>query len=412
LLQGSTTSILVLDFVPGIGGMERVVWNVLSELGREITVYYVDALANRATRERLSDRNVRILSMSVWPSISELGLSQSRVRRLWIPLVVGPSYLFLSIRLLAFARRNRVSVCWTNTIKGLAVLQMTRVLGGPPVLFYAHGLPDLSPWEVRLINHASAIIAVSEAVRSGLIDHGVNGGKVRVIPNGVDVDKMRDKDSLSSAASRPDNQLTYHGEPAMSILLAGRLVPIKGIDTAIRAIGELHTRGINVELRVAGCAPGGNDAYSISLRELARAVRAQDKICWLGWRDDVYDLMVASDVVIMPSRGPEGFGMSALEAMALGRPVIVSNVGGLAELVSDGISGLLVPPNDASSLANALETLADPELRRTIGTNAEDLVRTEFTLEKQVGRIMDTIVLLAGGCHVTPSAPAQEKNSV
>lgn len=387
-------------------------WNVLSELAREITVYYVDALANRATRELLSDGNVRILPMSVWPSISELGLSRSRARRLWIPFVVGPSYLSLSIRLLALARRNSVSVCWTNTIKGLAVLQVTRVLGGPPVLFYAHGLPDLSPWEVRLINQASAIIAVSEAVRSGLIDYGVNGGKVRVIPNGVDADKMRDKDSLPSAASRPDSRLATHGEPKMSILLAGRLVPIKGIDTAIRAIGELRTRGINVELRVAGCAPGGDDAYSISLRELARTVRVEDRICWLGWRDDVYDLMVDSDVVIMPSRGPEGFGMSALEAMALGRPVIVSNVGGLPELVSDGITGLLVPPNDASSLANALETLADPELRRTIGTNAENLVRTEFTLEKQAGKIMGTIVLLAGESHATPSGSPQEKNSV
>ena len=105
---------------------------------------------------------------------------------------------------------------------------------------------------------------------------------------------------------------------------------------------------------------------------------------FLGQRDDVVDLLCACDVFVLPSRR-EGLGVAALEAMALGRPVVASRVGGLAESVQHEYTGLLVPPEDSEALAGALERLlGDPALARRLGAAGPEHIRDRYDAEAMV----------------------------
>jgi glycosyltransferase involved in cell wall biosynthesis len=167
--------------------------------------------------------------------------------------------------------------------------------------------------------------------------------EVRVIPSGVELpDRVGDE-----------------AEPA-EVLYAGRLSPEKGVLELLDA-----AQGLN--LVVAGDGP---------LRDRVPSARG------FVPHDELQQLYARAAVVACPSRR-EGFGVACLEAMAHGRPVVATRVGGLLDLVVDGETGIVVPPRDAPALRSALERLlADPELRHRLGTAGRERARTHFSWEK------------------------------
>jgi glycogen(starch) synthase len=165
---------------------------------------------------------------------------------------------------------------------------------------------------------------------------------VRVIPSGVDLPAH-----VGEEAEPPE------------VLFAGRLSPEKGVLELVEAADGLN-------LVVAGDGP---------LR--TRVPGAHGFVP----HDDLQRLYARAAVVVCPSRR-EGFGVACLEAMAHGRPVVATSVGGLLDLVVDGETGIVVPPRDPAALRSALERLlADPDLRRRLGTAGRDRARTLFSWE-------------------------------
>ena len=145
------------------------------------------------------------------------------------------------------------------------------------------------------------------------------------------------------------------------LLVVASLVHRKGIDVLLEALAQLAAEGLAPALWIAG-----EGAERATLERLATRRHLTEQVRFLGQRDDVADLIQASDLVVLPSR-LEGLGVAALEAMALGRPVVGSNIGGLAEAVEDECTGLLVPPESPASLTAALARLIrDPALRLRI----------------------------------------------
>jgi glycosyltransferase involved in cell wall biosynthesis len=157
-------------------------------------------------------------------------------------------------------------------------------------------------------------------------------------------------------------------------LLPGRLERSKGQDLAIRACAALARSAIRrAPIRlviVGGTAFGIEPGYPGALEALAVELGIADRVKFTGFRADLPDLYAAADVVLQPSRNPEGFGLVAAEAQAAGRPVIATAVGGTAEVVVDGETGLLVPPGDERALVSALELLSDPTRRTAMGAAA------------------------------------------
>ena len=155
-------------------------------------------------------------------------------------------------------------------------------------------------------------------------------------------------------------------------MFAGRLAPQKGCDTAHEALARLLPEFGDLQLRVAGAGP-----WEQAYRNLARSLGCPDRVEWLGWLEgpELREELRRCGVLLMPSRY-EPFGLSALEAMACGAPVIASRVDGIAEYVRDNQNGLLTTPADASELATALRSvLQDSQRAARLGAAAAATAR-------------------------------------
>jgi glycosyltransferase involved in cell wall biosynthesis len=132
------------------------------------------------------------------------------------------------------------------------------------------------------------------------------------------------------------------------------------------------------------------------MRQLAAASGLAGRVHFLGQREDIPDLLAALDIFVLPSQR-EGVSLALLEAMAAGLPVIVSRVGGLPEVVTDGETGLLIPPQDPEALAAALaRLLAEPDFARNLGEKARRHAEANYSLER-LGREINEIYEGLGG---------------
>jgi glycosyltransferase involved in cell wall biosynthesis len=163
-----------------------------------------------------------------------------------------------------------------------------------------------------------------------------------------------------------------------------RATPEKGVDYLLRAFDRLPPESILV---YAGAGP----ALS-GLQALRESLPSRDRIHLLGYRADRDVLLDAADVCVVPSIWEEAFGLAALEAMARGKPVVATAVGGIPEIIQQGVTGLLVPPADAAQLAAALTSLLrDPGAAARMGANARADVERRFAPQSQLARLTDLI---------------------
>jgi type III pantothenate kinase len=155
--------------------------------------------------------------------------------------------------------------------------------------------------------------------------------------------------------------------------MAGRLDWLKGFDLVVRSLARLRDAHPDAHVRIAGT--GQEDEL---LRVVARSVGVADRVELLGpcGHTEVLDEIAQASVVAVPSRAIEGFSLVALEAAHVGRPVVAAGVGGLTETVVDGVTGLIVPPDDLAALTAALGgLLADPHRAAALGAAARDHAR-------------------------------------
>jgi D-inositol-3-phosphate glycosyltransferase len=227
--------------------------------------------------------------------------------------------------------------------------------------------------ERTVLSTADRIIAATQAEYAQLHWlYAADMKKVKVIPPGVDLNRFSpiDKSEAKSLVGiKPGHR---------NILFAGRIEPLKGIDTLLCAMSLIQKYSPeameNVSVTIIGGDPWSDDPSDemARLQELRRNLGVTDIVTFLGAKDqDVLpSYYAAAEMVVMPSHY-ESFGLVALEAMAMGIPVIASEVGGLAFLVKDGENGFLVPSRDPEALAERIFTLLmDVNCRHELGANA------------------------------------------
>jgi len=200
-----------------------------------------------------------------------------------------------------------------------------------------------------------------------------------IIPPGVDLSKFY--------PIPPDEAKEFLGVPPCDhvVLYVGRIEPLKGIDTLIESIALIQGQGLFEEdcicLTIIGGDPDVSDekmtSEMVRLKELCERYGVGEMVTFLGKRDQdtLPYYYSAAEAVIMPSQY-ESFGMVALEAMACGTPVVVSEVGGLAFLVRDGVTGYMVPASDPEALAEKLRAIiSDQDLRQRMGEQAAEFAQ-------------------------------------
>lgn len=230
--------------------------------------------------------------------------------------------------------------------------------------------------ERKVLEIASRIIAATQAELAQLqwLYHA-DPNKIKIIPPGVDPSHfypIPDDEAKEFIGVPPCDQM---------LLYVGRIEPLKGIDNLIQAITQMDREGMQVCLVVIG-GESGQDSENenkeiLYLKELTSKAGIPDLVTFLGRKsqDTLPYYYSAAEVVVMPSHY-ESFGMVALEAMACGTPVVASQVGGLAFLIQDGVTGFTVPVDEPKLLANRLSQLIiDTELRERMGRQAAEFAR-------------------------------------
>ena len=205
-------------------------------------------------------------------------------------------------------------------------------------------------WPV-LLHRGSRLIVQNEDDRLDLAARvPVAAARLCVIPgSGIDLAQFQ-------ATPEPPS-------PPIVIVYAGRMIAIKGIATLVEAHQMLRRRGIDAQLVLAG-APDPENPSALDAATLERWQGLPGVTC-LGHQDDIRPIWAAAHIAVLTSLGGEGLPKSLLEAAAMGRPIVATDVPGTRTIARDGINALLVPPGDEAALADALATLAnDPELRR------------------------------------------------
>jgi glycosyltransferase involved in cell wall biosynthesis len=175
------------------------------------------------------------------------------------------------------------------------------------------------------------------------------------------------------------------GIPADGVLvgMTGQLARIKGVWDFLDAAEILVRRGAPARFAYLGDDLKGNGEVRRDLERSVHSRHLADRITFLGYREDAHRLVPAFDVIAVPSH-VEPLGNATLEAMASGRPVVGSRVGGIPEMLVDGWTGLLVPPNDPRDLADALAGLiAERELRETMGSRGRIRAERHFSVDVQ-----------------------------
>lgn len=347
----------------GRGGVERLIASSIRHFDRdrfEVEVAYLLPWKDAFVKE-IEDAGVRVhcVGREGWQSI------------LW------------PLRLLQVARRQRYDIVHTHMPLSAAIARV--VLGRRPRfvhtehnLWQRHRRP--SRWANSLtLGRNRAVVAVSASVAQSINPPraAMRRPKVEVLLHGINLNEIR---PVGSERERARASLGCHSDDLV-IGTVGNLTRKKNQEMMLRATAILSQRVSNVRLVLIGTGP-----LEESLRRLTARLRIEDRVTFLGTREDVLDLLPGLDAFCLSSQF-EGLSIALVEAMATGIPCVATAVGGMPEVVEDGVSGLLVPAGATQELANALERLLRDETLRQRLAEAGRLRAAAFDIGRAARRL-------------------------
>lgn len=233
----------------------------------------------------------------------------------------------------------------------------------------------------RIMGWGKRVIVVSRVIGRRMIDEfGVPQDKIELIHRGTNFSKFK---------FMPEKYNVPRRKP-YTIVNVGRITPIKGFTHFIRAI-NLATREINdLRVLIVGAPGKKHETYFADLNQMVRKFGLSDKIEFLGARQDVPEILQEADLLVMSSTIPESFSRVVVEAGASGTAVIATKHGGVLDIITDKVNGILVPPEDDKTMAEAIvKLLNNSEMCKNLASNLNDRVRKEFALKKMVDRTVE-----------------------
>jgi glycosyltransferase involved in cell wall biosynthesis len=299
------------------------------------------------------------------------------------------------LRLANIVKREGVDIIHSQGSRADFYSRIVAKLATVPVLISTIQMPvegyDVTPLK-RLIyvvldrfseRFVDEFIVVSEKLRKILIyKHKINPEKVITIYNGIEVDEYKPNvEEFRSQESQVRMEFALARDvPVIGAI--GRLVWQKGFEYLIEAVPEVSKEYPDAKFLIVGEGP-----LKSKLKVKSEKLRVEDKVIFTGFRTDIKDILSAIDILVIPSL-LEGFPMITLEAMAMEKPIIATNIDGITEQITDGTNGILIPPKDPSAIAQAIIRLInDRESGRKLGLAARKKVEQEFSVEKMVSKI-------------------------
>ena len=299
------------------------------------------------------------------------------------------SSLAILKRLTDSLRNDGVGIVHTHGYKQHALGSLAAKLAGVgSVVTTVHGLTELYSGIKRhkmslyrtldgvcTRNFTDWVVAVSDNIKRQL-EKQAKIKRVVTIHNGIEIERVRPR--TSPELVRRDLGISPDDAVVGTV---GRLVPVKGLEYLL-----LAALGLRHQLRNAKYLIVGDGVSRSQLQEVVEQTGLKDKVIFSGYREDVYDLINAMDVFVLPSID-EGIPTVLLEAMALQKPIVATSVGGIPELICDGHTGFLVQPKNALALGTCIKRLiSNCQVSREMGLRARARIEQDYTASKQASR--------------------------
>jgi glycosyltransferase involved in cell wall biosynthesis len=357
---GKKTTVLHLSTSSGPGGAERMISTLTAEINQGQFRVIVGLFRSGWLQAECEAREVQTCVM---PLAGLFNLQWFRA----------------CLRLL---RREQVALIHAHEFSAILCGWIVATLAGLPLVATVHGKNYF--WEklrrrvtYRLVSRHGTLVMVSQDLKRFVCDKvGVAENRMEVIYNGVAPAQMVTDEEVQNSKAELEDSGCY---PMLGVV--GSLYPVKGHRFLLEAMPEIIRQWPKAQLLVIG-----RGELEVSLKEQVEQLAIGANVHFLGMRQDVPRLLSLLDVCILPSLS-EGLSLALLEAMASGKPVVATRVGGNPELIDHGRTGFLVQPEDARDLAaNLLKLLSDPETMQQFGRQAEERVRQHFSMKQMVDR--------------------------
>jgi glycosyltransferase involved in cell wall biosynthesis len=291
----------------------------------------------------------------------------------------------VALRIARLARQRDIRLLHSTGLKGTFMARVAARLSGARNILHVHDLNDpgtaLSALQRVVARRNDLAVCVSEAVRDLTVNrYHVADDRIRVIHNGIRLEEIQNVGPDMRASVRRTLGIEAR-RPVLGMI--GRMHAVKGHRTLLNTMPQIVASCPDVLLLLVGDGPERS-----ACEELVDRLGVRNSVMFLGSRTDVPQLLTATDLVLMPSHS-EGLGLAAIEGLAAGKPVVAFNVGGLREVVSDGVNGRLVRPGDSAAFGQAVvEMIRDPARLAQYSAAA---LRTadRFSVEEHVRRLID-----------------------
>jgi glycosyltransferase involved in cell wall biosynthesis len=296
-----------------------------------------------------------------------------------------------ALRLAAVIRRRRIDAVIANSTVLVAPVLAAR-LAGVPVVVHAQEAPKSAP--VRAIFRFHGALADTVVAISPWIAEAFAGARASVLLNPVGI-------PIPERPPRPPRAAGGR----LRLVVVGTVDRHKRQDLAVQAIAALEGRGLDAQLELVG--PEADGAYAAEVRALAQRAGVAERIRFVGQSSDVPGHLLAADALVLPAG--EVTPLVIMEAMALGTPVIAARMGSIPDVVVDGVSGLLVDPDDPGAMAAAVERLQrEPGLSGELADGGRARVEQHFDEARSHERLREELARLIagrrGGASVAPDA--------
>lgn len=293
------------------------------------------------------------------------------------------------------ARAHHAQLVHANSIRAGIVLAGGRPRRAAAVVHVRDCLPPgaVSTATLRLIAARATVLVANSQYTARSVSARAPRAELEVVHNPVDLHSW-DPARIDRIAARA--ALGAAGERAVLLGVLAQLSPWKGQDTAVEALGMLRAMGVDAHLLLIGSAKFvaratrfDNEAYVAGLKARITELGIEDRVSFLGEREDAPEIVRALDMLLLPSH-EEPFGRALIEAMALGVPVLATQVGGPPEIIQDGVQGLLLDPHDPAAWARAVGELAgDPARTARMGAAGRETVERSFTADQHAAAMVD-----------------------
>jgi len=374
LLNTKTRRILFYEPSSGFGGSANSLTNLVNNLNRQ-KFYPIVGIRNYGSQiEKIEDTRV----------IKLQNYSESQKMLSFDFLFYFFRYILPEVIKIYFViKTHHVDIVHINTniISGVGAIIASKIAGVHCVC-HIRQTRKLIRREKILARWVDKIIVLNKDVYH-LYKKDISESKLRIVYDGIEVDIRRVNEF---AGSRVREEFNLDSHPLAGVI--GRIVEGKGQKEFILAAKEVLKTKADVKFIIVGDAKGDDSKYYKEVKELVKKENLDNHIIFTGWRDDINDIVSALDIFVFASTFPEGFGLTVIEAMALKKPVVATDIPGPRDIVVDGKTGFLVPPGDIKAMTEKIIYLLDnPDVAKKMGECGRKRVEQYFDIKKAVEKI-------------------------